>query len=251
MRLQCLTAIATAALALTIAGCGDGGGEGDDNPVISAASSLSTAFPIYAESIGQAPQFSFAGSDELAAQIRSGATPDVYAAANTAYPQELYDEGLVSEPVEFATNQLVIVVPHDSIFDSIEDFAGHGPAIAIGDPEVPIGSYTRELIDRLPADQAEALLNTVKTEEPDVAGIIGKIQQGAVDAGFVYATDVVAAGEFMRAIELPSKLQPEVVYGAAVVSDAEHPDEARAFVDGLLEPEGQQILEDAGFLPAP
>ena len=55
----------------------------------------------------------------------------------------------------------------------------------------------------------------------------------------------------MRAIELPSKLQPEVVYGAAVVSDAEHPDEARAFVDGLLEPEGQQILEDAGFLPAP
>ncbi len=242
--------VAVAVFALAVAGCGDSGGDSGDL-VVSAASSLSPAFPPYAESIRQDPRFSFAGSDELAAQIRSGATPDLYAAANTTYPQELYDEGLVSEPVEFATNQLVIAVPHDSIFNSIDDLAGHGPAIAIGDPEVPVGSYTREAIDRLPAKQGEALLKTVKTEEPDVAGIIGKIQQGAVDAGFVYATDVIAAGEFMRAIELPRDLQPEVVYGIAVVTDAGNPEQAQEFVDGLLDPEGQQILEDAGFLPAP
>ena len=242
--------VAVAVVALAVAGCGDSGGDSGDL-VVSAASSLSAAFPTYAESIRQDPKFSFAGSDELAAQIRSGATPDVYAAANTAYPEQLHDEGLVSDPVEFATNQLVIAVPHDSIFNSIEDLAGHGPAIAIGDPQVPVGSYTREVIDRLPAKQGEALLNTVKTEEPDVAGIIGKIQQGAVDAGFVYATDVVAAGEFMRAIELPEELQPEVVYGIAVVADAGNPERAREFVDGLLEPEGQQLLENAGFLPAP
>ena len=56
-------------------------------------------------------RLSFAGSDELAAQIRQGVKPDVYAAANTRLPDELYDEGLLGEPVEFATNELVLAVP--------------------------------------------------------------------------------------------------------------------------------------------
>ena len=54
---------------------------------------------------------SFAGSDDLAAQIRQGVTPDVYAAANTSLPDDLYKDGLVEKPVVFATNTLVLAVP--------------------------------------------------------------------------------------------------------------------------------------------
>ena len=54
---------------------------------------------------------SFAGSDELAAQIRQGVKPDVFASANTKLPDELFEEGLVEKPVVFAANELVLAVP--------------------------------------------------------------------------------------------------------------------------------------------
>ena len=63
-------------------------------------------------------KLSFAGSDELAAQIRQGVKPDVYAAANTKLPDELYGDDLLSKPVEFATNTFVLAVPKGSEIDS-------------------------------------------------------------------------------------------------------------------------------------
>ena len=136
-------------------------------------------------------RFSFAGSDELAAQIRQGAKPDVYAAANTRLPEELFEEGRVRRPVEFAGNELVIAVPAGSDeIDSIDDLAADGVRLVIGDEEVPVGSYTREVLDRLPEGQRDAILANVRSEEPDVLGITAKLIQGAADAGFLYATDV-------------------------------------------------------------
>ena len=92
-----------------------------DQLVVSAASSLETAFTDYADAAGIDAKQSFAGSDELAAQIRQGVKPDVYAAANTTLPDELYGEGLVEKPVVFATNSLVLAVPDGSDISSIED----------------------------------------------------------------------------------------------------------------------------------
>ena len=90
----------------------------------------------------------------------------------------------------------------------------------------------------------------MRSEESDVKGVVGKLTQGAADAGFVYESDVAAAGHALRAIELAPDLEPEVSYGIAAVSEAANPDGAQAFIDGLLAPEGQRILEDNGFLPA-
>ena len=103
---------AAAAAALALAGCG--GGE-EPRLVVSAASSMSEALDDCSPDFdGADVRLSFAGSDELAAQIRQGVKPDVYAAANTKLPDELNKEGLLSQPVEFATNELVIAVPRDS-----------------------------------------------------------------------------------------------------------------------------------------
>jgi molybdate transport system substrate-binding protein len=252
MRAGAPVASAVAALALA-AGCGgDASGSGDDRQLtVSAAASLSDAFPEYGGTIEGEERFSFAGSDELAAQIRQGAAPDVFASANTTYPDELFDEGLVEEPVVFVRNQLVVAVPADSAIESVDDLAETGLDLVIGAKGVPVGDYTREVLARLPQAQSEAILANVRSEESDVKGVVGKLTQGAADAGFVYESDVSAAGEEMRAIELPAELQPEVSYGITVVADATNPEGAQAFIDGLLEPEGQRILEDNGFLPAP
>ena len=242
-----------AALALW-AGCGDDdvgdSGESGGELTVSAAASLTDAFPEYGETIDGEERFSFAGSDELAAQIRQGATPDVFASANTTYPDELYEEGLVQKPVVFTRNQLVVVVPADSDLESIDDLARQGLDVVIGAKGVPVGDYTREVLAGLPQADSAAIFDNVRSEESDVKGIVGKLTQGAADAGFVYDSDVAAAGDALRAIELPPDLEPEVSYGIAVVSDTANPDGAQAFIDGLLDPEGQQILEDNGFLPA-
>jgi molybdate transport system substrate-binding protein len=42
-----------------------------------------------------------------------------------------------------------------------------------------------------------------------------------------------------------------VAYGVAVVKGAKHPEEAKAFIAGLLHGPGAQALEDAGFEPPP
>ena len=89
----------------------------------------------------------------------------------------------------------------------------------------------------------------MRSNEPDVKGIVGKLTQGAADAGFVYVTDVNAAGDELEAIELPAELEPDVTYGAGVVEGAEQPDEAQAFVDGLSDGPCADALAEAGFGP--
>jgi molybdate transport system substrate-binding protein len=231
-------------LLVLLAGCG-----GDDpRLVVSAASSMTGALTACSRDFdGADVRLSFAGSDELAAQIRQGVKPGVYAAANTKLPGELNREGLLSKPVDFATNELVIAVPKDSEIGSIEDLAGDGVKLAIGSESVPIGSYTRELLKRLPGPEADAILANVRSNEPDVKGIVGKLTQGAVDAGFVYVTDVMAASDELRAVKLPAELEPEVTYAAGVVKGAKQPEKARDFVDGLRDGGCADALERAGF----
>ena len=139
----------------------------------------------------------------------------------------------------------------DAAIDSVEDLAEPGVTLAIGDEGVPVGDYTREVLAGLPSDQAEAILANARSLEPDVAGIVGKLTQGAVDAGFVYVTDVVATDGELEAIDLPPRLEPDVAYGAAVVEGAENPEGAQQFIDGLLEGAGAEALQAAGFGPPP
>lgn len=239
------------ALALALSGCG-GDGDGDGALVVSAASSLKQAFERYGGARDDNVRFQFAGSDELAAQLRQGVRPDVFAAADTRLPDELHAAGLVGRPVVFAANRLVVVVPADGAkVRSVEDLARPGTTIAIGSANVPIGAYTRRVLASLGAARGAAILANVRSEEPDVGGVVGKVAQGAVDAGFVYATDVEGAGGELRAVALPARLQPRVAYAVAIVEGAAHPEQARAFVDGLLRGAGAEALRAAGFEPPP
>jgi molybdate transport system substrate-binding protein len=246
------------ACAAALAGCGDeaGGDPGERTRlVVSAAASMTEALercaPAFGDAEGADVRLSLAGSDELAAQIRQGARVDVYAAASTTLPDDLHAAGLLERPVEFATNQLVLAVPGDSGIDSLGDLTGEGTKIVIGSEAVPIGSYTRETLAALPADEERAILANVRSNEPDVKGIVGKLVQGAADAGFVYESDVTSTGGELRAIALPAPLEPDVTYGAGVVSRAREPELARRFVDGLSSGHCAGALRDAGFSPAP
>ncbi len=260
-----LLALAVLAAAL-VAGCGGGGDTSGDagstsggdstgsrggTLIVLGASSLTEAVTEYGEGFeGAEVKPSFAGSDELAAQIQQGAKADVFASADTEYPTELFKEGLVEEPQVFAANELVIAVPEGSEIKSLADLAKPGVKLVIGDPSVPVGSYTRTVLGRLPAAEREAIEANVVSEETEVASIVAKLETGAADAGFVYVTDEKSAGS-LEPVSVPAKLQPEVEYAVAVVSSSDEKPAAEEFVAGLVEGEGQEDLRGAGFLPPP
>jgi molybdate transport system substrate-binding protein len=248
-------AILAATLTILIIGCGGGGSSTDSGGggtlIVLGASSLTEAVTEYGESFeGATVKPSFAGSDELAAQIQGGAKADVFASADTEYPQELFKEGLVEKPQVFAANELVIAVPEGSDIKSLADLAKPGTKVIIGDPSVPVGSYTRTVLGRLPAAEREAITANVVSEETEVSSIVAKLEQGAADAGFVYVTDEKAAVG-LEPVTIPADLQPEVEYGVAVVKSSGEEAAAEEFVAGLVSGEGQEDLREAGFLPPP
>jgi molybdate transport system substrate-binding protein len=245
-------ALGALGVAVALGGCGGGSSSsGSGSLIVLGASSLTEAVTRYGESFeGADVKPSFAGSDELAAQIQQGAKADVFASADTEYPQELFEGGLVEKPAVFARNELVIAVPEGSGITSLADLAKPGTKIVIGDPSVPVGSYTRTVLQRLPASEREAIRSNVVSEETEVSSIVAKLEQGAADAGFVYVTDEKGANG-LEPVALESKLQPDVEYAVAVVKSSGDKAAAEEFVAGLIEGEGQEDLREAGFLPPP
>jgi molybdate transport system substrate-binding protein len=234
--------IGIVALLLALTGCG--GSDSGSEPVdVYAAASLAEVFP----EVDPDANFSFAGSDELATQIREGAPADVYAAASSRYPQELYEEGLVEEPATFATNRLVLVVPRANPrgIESVEDLLQPGTRLVVAAEGVPVGDYTRTVLETLGLSKA---LDNVVSNEDDVKGVTAKVSLGEADAGFVYATDVTPVADRVLAFELPDDAQPPIEYQVAVVADSDDEDGAAEFVERLLGDEGREALERAGFV---
>lgn len=229
---------AIAGLVLLLSACG----EGRPRLQVFAAASLTDVFT----ALSPDHTFNFAGSDQLATQIREGAEADVYASAAPRYATELYDDGLVDEPVTFATNRVVIVVPDDNPGDisSWEDLRANGIKIVVGAAGVPVGDYTRSILSDL---DALDIYDNVVSEEQDVRGVVGKVVLGEADAGFCYITDVAEVRDKVRVIELPGNAQPVVEYEIAIVSSSNDKAAAGAFLDLVLGDKGRAALADAGF----
>jgi molybdate transport system substrate-binding protein len=208
-----------------------------------AAASLTGVFP----QIDKAPRYSFAGSDQLALQIRQGAPVDVYASANPKFPELLYRDGLVAKPVVFATNRLAVLVPRSNPgkVRSVYDLRRSGLKVVVGDRTVPIGSYTLQLLDTIGI--ADDVMKNVVSQETDVKGIVAKVALGEADAGFAYVTDAKPVSSKVRLIALPQWAQPPIRYEIAVVKAAQHLAAARAFVKRVLSKRGRLLLRRAGF----
>jgi molybdate transport system substrate-binding protein len=225
---------------LGVAACGD---DSADSPLtVFAAASLTDAF----RAIDAEPRYSFAGSDQLAFQIEQGAPADVFAAASPKYPRALLDKGLATQAVTFATNTIVAIVPRENPagIDAISDLTRPGLRLVIGDMGVPVGDYTRTVLQRLGLQRA---LDNVVSNEDDVRAVVAKVALGEADAGFVYATDARSAADRVKVVPVPDRDQPVIEYQVAVVASSSRPDDAQRFVDALGSPAGRAVLAEQGF----
>jgi molybdate transport system substrate-binding protein len=229
---------------------------------ISAAASLTEAFnelgsAFVAEHPGTQMVFNFAGSQLLRSQIESGAPADIFASANQKTMAGLLKQNLVSSPVIFAGNRLVLIV-NKAAASTVPDFAAAakpGRLLAVGTKEVPIGAYTRQLLDQLASDPAfgpdfvARFRRNIVTQETNVKAVVVKVALGEVDAGIVYQTDLTSAmAHELVTRPLPPGHNPKAFYPIAVVQNASHPTLAESFFHFVLSPAGQQILQRHGFL---
>jgi molybdate transport system substrate-binding protein len=242
----CLLLLAAAAAAPSSARRQDSG-----KLAVFAAASLSEVLP----KLNAKPRYSFAGSDQLAAQIQLGARIDVFAAASPKYPELLYQKGLAEKPIPFATNTLVLIVPKSNPagIHSVGDLTRPGVKLVVGDASVPVGSYTLTVLRNLGI--GDAVLRNVVSKETDVKSVVAKVALGEADAGFVYTTDVRPVRGKVQAIAIRESAQPHVVYEVCVLKGAKHVRAAHRFVTALLRPAAQKALVSFGFgrrpLPSP
>jgi molybdate transport system substrate-binding protein len=257
--------LASLALALGLAAC-----RSDDQPVaaapasrdlvVFAAASLRDAFTILGASFeranpGTRVTFQFAGSQELRTQIEHGAHADVLASADTRHMAALVDARTLAAPALFAHNEPVIVVARDTSAKvaALADLATV-PRLVVGGPEVPIGRYTEQILARADAaapGQKAAIEARIVSRELNVRQVLTKVSLGEADAGIVYRTDAIAAGDKVTVVTIAPELNVVAEYPIAVATAARDHELAAAFVALVTSAAGQDVLHRHGFSAAP
>ncbi|MGI8809597.1 MAG: molybdate ABC transporter substrate-binding protein [Acidimicrobiales bacterium] len=233
MRRICAVVLA----AVLATACGSSGAA-DRNLTVAAAASLTEAFEDLGRATGVA--FSFAGSQQVVAQVEAGAPVDVVATAEPEAMDRLSRAGLVDPPRTFAANRLAIAVGpgNPRRIRGLADLAGDGLKVVLADPTVPAGRYAVQVLER-----AGARVRPVSLEL-DVKAVARKVAAGEADAGIVYATDLAAG----TGVAIPDASNVVVTYPVAVVRASTNRGRAEAFVDRLLGPPGRDALAARGFL---
>lgn len=234
--------------------------------IVFAAASLDGAFRAIGTAFeaahpGTRVTFSFAGSQTLATQIGEGARADVFASANEKQMDALIGRGEVVGRAQrtFARNRLVVVTPADNParVSTLHDLARPGLKLVLAQRSVPVGDYALQFLakasampDHTAAFSPTVLANVVSYED-DVNGVLMKVSLGEADAGIVYASDVLrGVADKVARIEIPDELNAIAAYPIAPLVRSGRPDLAEGFVDFVLSPEGQAVLEAHGFLGA-
>ena len=266
-----------ALLALASA-CGDDADEGAEDSTganappaevsgrlsVFAAASLTESFRAIGEAFERANpeadvEFNFGSSSAIATQIEQSAPADVFASADMPQMQRLVDRGLIEgAPVTFARNMPVIVVPGSGAkVTAPRDLANSGVKLVLAAADVPIGSYSRQIIDKLAADPAygaafkDAALKNIVSHEANVRAVLTKVELAEADAGIVYRTDALVAKDRVKTVAIPDTANVIATYPIALVKGARNTRAAAAFVAFVRGPEAQTMLVNAGFDRAP
>jgi molybdate transport system substrate-binding protein len=253
-RTRLAAVLAVAALVLAACGGGDSGGgsgSGSANELkVFAAASLTAAFTDIGKQFtsangGTKVTFNFAGSQALATQIQQSAPADVFASADLANMGKVKD--LVGTPQNFASNLLAIVVEKGNPkgVKGLDDLASPDLKVVLAAEDVPAGRYAKQALDKA------GVKVTPVSQEDNVKAVVTKVSLGEADAGIVYVTDVTAGGDKVEGVDIPQTQNVTATYPIATVKATKAQDKAQAFMDLVLSAQGQQVLEQYGFLSPP
>ena len=231
-----------AACALLCSGCSS---TSADRPItVLAAASLQDVFEAvgedFTEQTGVEVTFSFAGSQSLVTQLAEGSPGDVLATANEKTMNQADDDGTVTDPQPFATNTLTLAVApgNPKGVQGLGDLQRDDLLFVRCASAVPCGTASDKVLANMDAKPV--------SEENSVTDVLGKVTGGQADVGLVYSTDVTRSQGAAEAVDFPEAEHALNIYPIAVTTQSDDPD-AQRFVDHVTGPEGQRLLQEAGF----
>lgn len=188
----------------------------------------------------------YGSSGQFLQQIVNGAPFDLYLSADRAFPQQLVDEGLATDPFRYAIGRLVLWVPEGSSLDPRDGLSVLSDArrISIANPEhAPYGRAAVSAMET--AGVYDALADRLVLGE-NVAQAAEFVLTGNADAGIVALSLVLS--DPLRDVgtwwEIPVDTFPTIDQGGALITDSAG---ARALRDILTGPQGRDILARYGF----
>ncbi len=208
--------------------------------------------------------FNFDSSGTLKTQIEEGADCDLFISAAqkqmnqldiTADPEvntDGLDFVLSDTRVNLLENKVTLVVPEGNPagIESFQDLATDKLSLlCIGNEDVPVGSYSLDILAYLGLDVAQMESEGKITYGSNVKEVTSQVGEGSVDCGIIYATDAYSAG-LTVVDQATSDMCKRVVYPAAVLNVSQHQDEAQAFLDYLQTDAAMSVFESVGFIAA-
>lgn len=228
-----------------------------DDVYVAAAASLTDVMkavePFYVKAHpGTKLVFVYGATGMLRTQVLKGAPCDVFIGADRWFggASSNMDEVIQVESVRIvACNTLVAVAGKDSVptTDTLAAWLEGAKKIGIGNPaSVPAGRYTKKLLEseKLWETSAPKIVRGTNVRE-----VLMWLRQGAVEVGFVYGSDLVAAKDVqlktLAEYANPGGMAIELAGGVA--KSAKNPEAALRFLDYLKTPEAVQRFRALGF----
>jgi molybdate transport system substrate-binding protein len=252
-------------LAVTMSGCTTSQNTQSTKLTVFAAMSLTDAFNKTAQAFeannsGVTISFNYAAAQVLATQLQQGASADIFASADLTHMNSVKDAGLMnnSSITIFAENKLAIIVPtaNPANITSLADLAKPGIKLDIVNSSAPCGMYTLQMLAQASNNSTygsgfkNSVLANVVSEETMANDAVAKVAIGQVDAALVYKSDVPTAYQSkVETITIPDSVNVLGPYPIGVLSGSQNAQLAQSFVNYVMSPDGQAILQSYGFIP--
>jgi len=192
--------------------------------------------------------YSFGATAELSKQIENGAPFDVFASADVEHVDKLASRGFISPGTNklYARGLLVLWIPPGSSvkLSRIEEITrAEVERISIATPELaPYGRATVEALRALNLWQQvqEKVIYGQNVSQTKQYASTGNAEVAFIPKSLVKANE----GE---SIEVDESLHQPINQAIAVVKDSRNQEAAHRFVEFILSPEGQALLERYGY----
>jgi molybdate transport system substrate-binding protein len=173
---------------------------------------------------------------------------DVFISADQMQMDAVGDAVVPGTRVDLLSNRLAIAVPDDrpgQIRSARDLLDGSIRRVAVGDPNaVPAGVYARRYLERIGIWSA---LQSKLVPTATVRLALAAVERGAVDAAFVYVTDVATTRHTKIAFAVPPGDAPPITYPAALIRTGLNPEGGRRWLAFLKTGEATEVFTRAGF----
>ncbi|WP_101946273.1 molybdate ABC transporter substrate-binding protein [Mycobacterium sp. 3519A] len=197
-----------------------------------------------AENPGTAVEFIFSGSSDLSAELSNGNGADVFVSGDHDNMTTVANAGLIAAPpVPIAANSLVIATApgNRGQIASFADLGRPGVRVAVCGVPSACAAATRQLEDR-----ARVPLHPQYNDMTDI-DVLRDVTTGKADAGLVFQTDAMNAGDKVSWFAFPESADAQVTSWIAPVKDSDQATLANKFIQDVTGPAGRKVLADAGF----